>query len=132
MMWAVTWAIVGPVLALAVPGETRWGLPRLSEALWMALSSSVAGALGGGLFAILLASNKRRHLDEFSVPNVALQGAVAGVLVPVVLIALRGHGIFWALPLLAEYSLMGAAWAVASFAIAKRATKDAHMIRSPV
>jgi hypothetical protein len=96
----------------------------LSEILWTALSSSVAGALGGGLFAVRLVSSKRRHVDEFSVLDVALPGSVAGVLVPAVLIALRGHGILWALPMLAQYSLMGAAWAVASLAIAKRATEE--------
>jgi len=130
LLWAGTWAIVGTILALAMPRETPWGLPQVSEVLWTALSCSVAGALGGGLFAVLLVSSKRRHVDDFSVPHVALQGAVAGVLLPAVLIALRGHGILWALPMLAPYSLMGATWAVATFAIAKRATEDARTIEA--
>src|SRR4051812_17188387 len=90
LLWAGTWAIAGPLLALGIPGEVGWGLPRLDQVLWTALSCSIAGALGGSLFAIFLASDKRRRIEAFSVPYVALHGAISGVVVPATIIALRG------------------------------------------
>jgi hypothetical protein len=121
VLWAGTWAMIGPFLALAIPGETtRWALPRLSQLLWTSFSCSFAGAIGGALFAALVTSNRGRHIDGFSARRVALQGAFAGVLVPAAGIALRAHGFAWALPILTQYAFMGAVWGVATFAIAKR------------
>jgi hypothetical protein len=131
-VWAVTWAIVGPILGLLVPGETRWALPTLGEVLRTALSCSVTGAIGGTVFAIFVALDKRRQIDDFSMPHIAARGTIAGALVPVTAIAFRsmlhGHGLVWALPLLAQYATMGALCAAGTFAIAKRAT---YRLESP-
>lgn len=126
-VWAVTFAVVGPILDPLLPGETGWAVPTLTRILWTALRWLITGGLGGLVFGVIIASDKRRRIEEFTAAHVAARGAVGAVLVPLSVAGVRSllsdHGIFWGWPWLAQYGLTGALLSVSTFALAKRAAR---------
>jgi hypothetical protein len=95
LTWAAGWALVG--LLIGVSSKLLPGLPwdsffAVFDAPLPALA--VPGFVGGVLFSVVLGiAGRRRRFDELSLPRFATWGAVGGLLLSLVPIALVAVGL---------------------------------------
>lgn len=132
---ALTWAVGGAVAGLVAyfagvnpwPADLSYFSSGTSQlAVWEAIMF-VGGGVGGMVFSLLtLALERRRLLPELTLARVAAWGAMAGVSVPA-LLGIRTYIHFGAntngrtlFSLIAASALLGAAWASAALAMARR------------
>ena len=118
LVWAIGGLGVGgliELLANVLPG----GFPPSSAVdMWPQLLAMV-GFLGGTIFATVLGiASGRRRFDELSLPGFTLLGAVAGLLLGGVTVAL-GSGI----PFVGFTTVLSAVGAASSLMLARRAEK---------
>jgi hypothetical protein len=116
LTWGAAWFVAG-ILVARVPGFSS----DLPFALLFAPFGFVTGIL---FFGILVVIESRRGFDRMSLSRFAAWGAVSGVLLAVVVTALRGETLGGELlvfgPLLA---LTGALCAAGSLAVARRSER---------
>ena len=122
-IWAVGWGGLG--LALGLVGSVVAGFPMVAV-LPSLLSWVVAGFLTGAGFALLLTTMERRKsLEELSIPRVGVWGALGGFTVSILVFLLVGVlpflGLGWALFEGAKAGVLGAISAMGTTAMAKSA-----------
>ena len=119
LTWAVAWGFVGALLGLSLVGPSAIGAVSLSFALY--------GFICGGGFSVLLGLTEgRRTFEEMSLKRFAVCGALAPLLMQVMLVTALA---FWGDPgqLLNRLisatilALLGAGSAAGSLALARRA-----------
>ena len=113
LTWAVGWTGVGALLSFVVPG-------------WPLMAAVTVGFLGlytGATFAVMLSiTQRRRTLDQLSLPKMAAIGAtVAGVVLAYMLGSGTPAGIWWSY--MAVGAVLGAGSAAGHVAVAKRAAQ---------
>lgn len=120
LIWAVPWAIVAVLIGWVVdPNESM-------EEMWWVIGA-YPGFLGGVLFSIVLAiAERHRTLGELSVRRFGAWGAAAGLVIgvlPFILGTPRADidVARLATVVIASFTLMSAASAAGSLALAKRA-----------
>ena len=116
-VWALGGVAVGGVIELLA--NIFPGMPIASAVdMWPQLLGMV-GFLGGGIFATVLGiAGRRRRFDELSLPGFTILGAVAGLVLGIVTVAL-GAGV----PFVALTTLLSAVGAASSLALARKAEK---------
>ena len=128
LVWALVWAPVAVVIGLIVDPDGSM------DEMWPAIGA-YPGFLGGVLFSVVLAiAARRRGLHDLSLGRVAAWGAGAGLLVgtfPFVAGNPSSERPLWllALVVIGSITLLSAASAAASFAIARRAAR--RELRAP-
>ena len=130
LTWAIPWMIGGVALSVAL-SRSRLGFdspwPDLFRVLAViAVLWAFVGAAQGLVFAIALWAIGRRWPRPLTGLSVALLGAIAGAIPPLVVIAnleLRGaaapDGLLMPVVIIALFAALGALLAVATFAAAK-------------
>lgn len=126
--WAAGWAPIGAVVGLvlgtvgsAPPGVGLWSVVGINTA-----SFAAPGFVGGGLFStVLTLAEGSRRFDELSLPRFGGWGAMGGL----VLGGLSAALVMWGPGLVAlkigAATVLGAASATASLALARRADDQA-------
>ncbi len=113
-IWALGGAAAGGLPELAdniVPG----GLPAVHVVDMWPQTLAIAGFIGGMIFAVVLGvAGSRRRFDELSLPGFAGLGAVAGVLLGALGMAIGGPIIFMGLT-----TILGAIGGASSLALAR-------------
>lgn len=122
LLWAVPWAVVAVLIGMVVdPDESM-------DEMWF-LIGAYPGFLGGVLFSILLAfAERRRHLSELSVRRFGAWGGVAGLVIGVLPFTLGTPAADvdvarLATVVIGSFTLVSAASAAGSLALARRAEK---------
>lgn len=122
LTWAVVWAPVAIVVGTRIidPDDS------MDEMWWMV--GAMPGFLSGVMFSVVLGTvAHRRRLDELSIPRVAGWGALAGLMIGVLPNVLGDTGggpwMLQATVLIASFTLLSAASAAGSLALAQRAQK---------
>jgi hypothetical protein len=128
LLWAAGWGFVGGLIELAnnvIPNLTMFS----SVDMWIQ-TLALPGFLGGALFsALLLIGDGRRRFSELSLPRMAVWGALGGVALGGLGLALglgrSALGDVWlrSLVVLTPLSVLCSASAVATLALA-RSAKD--------
>ena len=94
LIWAAGGAGIGMLIELmanVLPG----GLPMASAVDMWPQTLAVVGFLGGAVFATVLGiAGGRRRFDELSLPRFAAWGAVAGLLLGVLAVAMGADAVF--------------------------------------
>ena len=126
LLWAAGWGFVGGLIELAnnvIPNLTLFS----SVDMWIQ-TLALPGFLGGALFsALLLIGDGRRRFTELSLPRMAVWGALGGVALGGLGLALglgrSALGDLWlrSLVVLTPLSVLCSASAVATLALARRA-----------
>jgi hypothetical protein len=143
LLWAATWGIIGAA-AYAVLG-VRWtvGMGRslsvgevLPYVLSGALFLAVYGLLSGVAFAgVLMLLERRRSIQDLTIARIAAWGALGGIGVLLVNVALvywvEGLVLSETLPVLLFMGLLGAGCAAGSLALARR-TSEAEGHEEPL
>jgi hypothetical protein len=136
LTWGAGWAFVGGLIELIanlVPGLAWTSLIDI----WP-VTLAIPGFVGGMVFSTVLAvAGRNRRFDQLSLPRFAAWGAVGGVLMSLVPIALVAAGVLtpdatvnvwrFAAELLAPLLLLGAASASATLALA-RMSEDRELL----
>jgi len=95
IVWAITWALGGMLIAassLIIPGFPTETLTRIFDAPAPALA--IPGFIGGVLFSVVLGvAARRRRFDELSLRAVAGWGAIGGLLLSLVPVAMGSVGL---------------------------------------
>lgn len=133
LLWTIVWGFAGAVVyAIAgISWTTRAGDPLTLRAVLQyapigALFFGTYGMLSGAAFAVILALvERRRSLDDLSVRRVAAWGALGGIAilllnVALILVVERGQVPNDFVPTLLGMSLLGAACAAGSLLLARR------------
>ena len=122
LLWALLWAPVAVLIGTRIvdPDDS------MDEMWWMV--GALPGFLSGVVFSAVLGTvARRRRLDELSVARVGGWGAVAGLLTGILpfLLGDRGGRPLWplAVAVIPSITLLSAASAAASLALAQRALK---------
>jgi hypothetical protein len=122
LLWAVAWAVVAVLIGMVVdPDESM-------DEMWP-LIGAYPGFLGGVLFSIVLAiAERRRNLSELSVRRFGAWGAVAGLVIGVLPFLLGTPSAEidvarLAAVVIGSFTLMSAASAAGSLALARKAEK---------
>ena len=129
LLWALVWAPAAVLLGLVVDPDGSM------DEMWVAIGA-YAGFLGGLAFAVVLGIlGRRRRFEELSLVRFAAWGAAGGLLVgalPLVLGGPAGGGSPWLLSgvILGSITLLSAASAAGSLALARRAERGALTARS--
>lgn len=111
--WALAWGLVGGGLMELI--VDRHG--RIAD-IWPAVLG-IPGFFGGILFSVVFSvAERRRRFEELSLPRFGAWGAMAGALLGVLGVVLFGLSGLVIVPL----TLLGAASASGSLALARRAT----------
>ena len=120
LLWAVPWAIVALVIGMVVdPDESM-------DEMWWVIGA-YPGFLGGVLFSIVLSiAERHRRLGELSIRRFAAWGAVAGLAIGVLPFVLGTPSAEidvarLATVVIGSFTLMSAASAAGSLALARRA-----------
>ena len=127
LVWALIWAPVAVVIGLVIDPDGSM------DEMWPAIGA-YPGFLGGVMFsAVLAVAARRRGLHELSLARVAGWGALAGLLVgaiPFLIGDPTSDRPVWMLALLVigSITLLSAASAAASLAIARRAARREPML----
>ena len=134
LTWAAGWALVGVLIGVAsnlLPGLPWDSFFEVFDAPLPALA--VPGFFGGALFSTVLGiAGRRRRFDELSLPRVGAWGALAGLLLsllPVALVAVglassnRPDVVLWQITAMISgpLALLSAASASGSLALARMA-----------
>src|SRR5688572_24667225 len=115
-IWALGWGLVGGFVMEAFVDPHG----RIAD-MWPQ-GLAMTGFLGGLIFSVVLwMTEGRRRFDELSLPRVGVWGAIAGALMILVGISI-GLQLPVALMLLAPVTLLSAASATGSLALARRAS----------
>ena len=115
-IWALGWGLVGGFVMEAFVDPHG----RIAD-MWPQ-GLAMTGFLGGLIFSVVLwMTEGRRRFDELSLPRVGLWGAIAGALMILVGVSI-GLQLPVALMLLAPVTLLSAASATGSLALARRAS----------
>ena len=128
LTWGAGWAFVGGLIELIANIIPGLGWTSLVD-IWPA-TLAIPGFLGGMVFSTVLAvAGRNRRFDQLSLPRFAAWGAVGGVLMSFVPIALVAAGVLtpdstvnvWRFTagLLAPLTLLGAASASATLALGR-------------
>lgn len=123
LTWALVWAPVAVLIGLAVDPDGSM------DEMWVAIGA-IPGFLGGIVFSAVLAiAERRRRLDQLSLPRFAAWGAVAGLLVgslPFVIGDPTDEVPLWLLAgtVIGTITLLSAASAAGSLALARRPGKQ--------
>ena len=126
LTWGAAWFGFGVLFRIFLPLERGLGIPTFEMLLWSGLEWVLPGAISGFFFSLLLGTEPSQPLEELSPKRVALWGAI-GAALPFVLVlsgqVLSGDAVHWFhLELIAEWSVVGAACAAGSLALARRST----------
>ena len=126
LLWATVWLPIG--IGLAIFGATQ---PRTDivgpSPTWLVAVWTGWGALSGVLFALTLSlAERRRTLQELSIPRIAVWGALGSMTLPLVVIVIDRFSSYdddWLLPLLVLgfSAALGGACAAWTLAMARRA-----------
>ena len=123
LIWAVVWLPLGLLVGMIVDPDGRMDEPWVVVGVY-------PGFLSGVIFSVVLGiAARRRKLDELSVAKVGGWGAIAGVLMGSLPFVLGDQGPnverVWLLPVvvISSITLLSAASAAASLALAQRAAK---------
>jgi|SRR5688572_5507387 len=122
LLWAVPWAIVAVLIGMIVDPDGSM------DEMWP-LIGAYPGFLGGVLFSVVLSvAERRRNLSELSVRRFGAWGAVAGLVIGVVpfLLGTPSADIDvarLATVVIGSFTLMSAASAAGSLALARRGEK---------
>ena len=117
LTWAVTWSIAGLI--------PRWILGFNPDAPFPIIFG-VLGFLAGVTFsALLLFAERRRNLDQVSLPRFATWGAVGGILLSAIFVKVASLGWGDAIAVAPLFALASAACASGSLALARRAGQPA-------
>jgi len=92
----------------------------------LTLTWAAQGAIGGVVFSLLLATDKRRALSQLSLKRVAMWGVFGALSVPLPLalpsIVLGDGRVLWSVPVyFAQLAIAGAVCAVCAVVVARRA-----------
>jgi O-antigen/teichoic acid export membrane protein len=94
LAWAVAWALVGGLIELA-DNVTPGGLPAVHVVDMWPQTLAVLGFRRGVVFALVLGlARGRRRFDDFSLPQFAGYGAVAGLVLGVLAVAMGAGALF--------------------------------------
>ena len=101
LTWAVGWALFGVLIGVTsvlLPGLPWWDLFfEVFDAPLPALA--IPGFVGGALFSTVLGiAGRRRRFDELSLPRFGAWGAVGGLLLSLVPVAMTAVGLWSAAP----------------------------------
>ena len=122
LIWAVVWAPVGVLIGMVVDPDNSM------DEMWF-LIGAYPGFLGGVVFAAVLGiAARHRRFEELSIGRCAAWGAAAGLLVgvlPFLLGSPTTETPLWLLALvtIGSFTLMSAASAAGSLALARMAEK---------
>ena len=115
LIWALGWGLVGGFVMEAFVDPHG----RIAD-MWPQ-GLAMTGFLGGLIFsAVLWMTEGRRRFDELSLPRVGAWGAVSGALLVLTGVAL-GLNLWPAIALLGPVTLLSAASATGSLALARKA-----------
>ena len=122
VIWAVVWAPVAVLIGTQIIDPTD----AMDEMWWMV--GAIPGFLSGVVFsAVLSRVARRQRIDDLSVARVGAWGALAGLLVGILPFVLGDSGgrpeIFLATVVITSITMLSAASAAASLAMAQRAQK---------
>ena len=122
--WSASWAIIGAFFRIVWPSEPGGGFPSLAMLLASGLGWVQIGAISGALFALLVMGGGRRRIEDLTMTHVAVCGAIAGVLLPFLMLTVgsmvSGDSFSWLLPQLPRYAIAGALCGAGSLALARR------------
>lgn len=124
LAWATGWAPIGALLGLvlgvvgpAPPGIGLWSIVQINTLAFAAL-----GFVGGSLFSTVLSLTEgRRRFDQLSLPRFAGWGAIGGLMLGGLAAALVMWGPGLAALKIGAATVLGAASATGSLALARRA-----------
>jgi hypothetical protein len=120
LVWAAGWAVVGGGIMEAFVDPRGAILDMWPQTL------AIVGFVGGVVFSTLLGiAERRRRFGELSIPRFAAWGAVAGLLLGVLVGTPKAELPQWLLRvvIIGPTTLLSAASAAASLALARRAEK---------
>lgn len=131
VMWALTWALLSPIGTLLMRTERgEFFVPSPSLFLLNAVTFAMAGAIGGLIFGICLATDARPSLSRLSLKRVAAWSGLSGVLFPFAFEVggrlLASRPVFWFhAQMLTEFAVAGVISGATIVALAlSRARKD--------
>ena len=130
LLWAVPWAVVAVLIGFIVDPDDSM------DEMWF-LVGAYPGFLGGVLFSIVLAiAERHRRLDELSVRRFGAWGAAAGLVVGVLPFMLGTPSpnidvARLATVVIGSFTLMSAASAAGSLALARKTEKRDVVDRGP-
>lgn len=136
LTWAAGWAFVGGMIELIANLIPGLGWTSLVD-IWPA-TLAIPGFVGGVVFSTVLGiAGRNRRFDQLSLPRFAAWGAVGGVLMSLLPMALVAIGVLtpdatvnvwrFTAELLGPLTLLGAASASATLALA-RASEDRDLL----
>ena len=121
LAWAVVWAGVGALIEVVT---MVLGISSAMDVLERAAAFAIMGFIGGAAFSVVLGiAEGRRRFDEMSLPRFAGWGAVGGLLMMALVLAVSASAVTLPFVLVAGVvgALMGAGSAAGSLALARRA-----------
>ena len=119
LTWAAGWSVVGAIWGVVTFVS---GVDPVSAIFWIAYSFGIMGFIGGAIFSTVLGIVEgRRRFGQMSLPRFAAWGALGGLLVSMLMIAIGAVVNLEGVVATALLPLMGAGSSAGSLALARGA-----------